>query len=248
MGERRRGILRGIAVVLVAAALAVGLLSGCSSGPTVRTITVTFIRHAQSAANADGIIDTEVPGPSLTAEGEQQAQQIANQLVGKGYDGIYASTMVRSQQTAAPLAAKLGRQVQVLPGLREIGAGWYDGKPVSMVDSTYLLAPAGWLRGDRTEAMPGVTVGNPPQPYDGNVFNDEFSAAIQQIYDNGDAKPVVFAHGVSIGYWTLMNVTNPKDSLLTEHPLPNVGRVVITGSPTTGWRLVDWDGIRSFDS
>ncbi|HTM86195.1 MAG TPA: histidine phosphatase family protein, partial [Mycobacterium sp.] len=29
-------------------------------------------------------------------------------------------------------------------------------------------------------------------------------------------------------------------------PLPNMGRVVLTGNPTTGWELVDWDGIRDF--
>jgi hypothetical protein len=28
--------------------------------------------------------------------------------------------------------------------------------------------------------------------------------------------------------------------------LPNLGRVVITGSPATGWTLVEWDGIRDF--
>ena len=47
-------------------------------------------------------------------------------------------------------------------------------------------------------------------------------------------------------YWTLMNVKNPKDSLATSHRLPNLGRVVITGSPAAGWTLVDWDGIRDF--
>ncbi len=46
--------------------------------------------------------------------------------------------------------------------------------------------------------------------------------------------------------WTLMNARNSRDSLLTTHPLPNIGRVVITGNPVTGWRLVEWDGIRNF--
>ena len=45
--------------------------------------------------------------------------------------------------------------------------------------------------------------------------------------------------------WTLMNVKNPKNGLLTSHPLPNIGRVVISGNPTNGWTLVDWDGIRA---
>ena len=39
---------------------------------------------------------------------------------------------------------------------------------------------------------------------------------------------------------------NSKSSLLSSHPLPNTGRVVITGNPTDGWALVDWDGIRDF--
>jgi hypothetical protein len=56
----------------------------------------------------------------------------------------------------------------------------------------------------------------------------------------------VFSHLYAIEYWTQMNVRNAKDSLLTSHPLPNIGRVVITGNPMTGWTLVDWDGIRNF--
>ena len=44
----------------------------------------------------------------------------------------------------------------------------------------------------------------------------------------------------------LTGVKNPKDRLARSHPLPNLGRVVITGSPALGWTLVDWDGIRDF--
>ena len=33
-------------------------------------MTVTFVRHAESQANADGIIDTKVPGPGLTDLGQ----------------------------------------------------------------------------------------------------------------------------------------------------------------------------------
>lgn len=45
--------------------------------------------------------------------------------------------------------------------------------------------------------------------------------------------------------WTLMNVKNPKTGLLASHPLPNIGRVVITGDPVNGWTLVNWDGVRN---
>ncbi|MBS9534096.1 histidine phosphatase family protein [Mycobacterium sp. M1] len=235
MTNRTGRILRRAAAAL-ALALVVG---GCSSAPHQRTITLTLIRHAESVANADGVIDTTVPGPDLTEKGRTQAQNIAHELQHNRYDGVYASSMVRSQQTAAPLAQELGRQVQVLPGLREINAGWFENKPSSMSDSTYLVAPEGWIRGERTETIPGSI--------DGNQFNDEFTAAVRRIYDTGDSNPVAFSHGAAIMTWVLMNVKNPRDELMTDHQLPNVGRVVITGSPVTGWKLVDWDGIRAFN-
>ncbi|MBV9350997.1 MAG: histidine phosphatase family protein [Mycobacterium sp.] len=235
MAKRIRTAILKAAVVL-AATIAVGACSG--ETPHVRTITLTFVRHAESEANAAGIINTEVPGPGLTHDGQGQAQQNARYLARNNYDGIYASTMVRTQETAAPLAERLGKHVQILPGLREISAGWFDDKPTSMAKSTFLVAPADWLRGDRQNAIPGSI--------NGDQFNDQFSGAVQKIYDSGQKNPVAFSHGEAIMYWTLMNVSNPKDSLVKQHPLPNIGRVVIKGSPGGGWTLVDWDGIRDF--
>lgn len=233
-GRRSAAVL-----AMTAAALAAVLtLGGCSGPPQPRTITLTLVRHAESEANAAGVLDTSVPGPNLTEKGRAQAEEVANQLSRNHFDGVFVSSMVRSQQSAAPLARELGLQAQTLPGLREISSGWFNDKPGAIVDATYMLAPMAWIHGDRTAAIPGSI--------DGNEFNKEFSAAVQQIYDTGDKQPVAFAHGASIMTWTLMNVVNARNELMTEHPLPNVGRVVITGSPGTGWKLVDWDGIRAF--
>jgi broad specificity phosphatase PhoE len=146
--------------------------------------------------------------------------------------------MIRTQQTAEPLAHALGKRVEILPGLGEIEAGWYNDTPTKRADLTYLLAPSDWLNGDLKDAVPGSI--------SGTEFNDRFSAAVQKIYDSGNSRPVAFSHAESITYWTLMNVKNPKDSLATSHQLTNLGRVVITGSPAMGWTLVDWDGIRDF--
>jgi broad specificity phosphatase PhoE len=223
------------AAAVLAAIIVVG---ACSSTPHMRTITLTFVRHAQSEANAEGMVNTDVPGPGLSEEGQEQAEQLAHQLARNKYDGVYASNMIRTEETAAPLAKELGEQVEVLPGLREVDAGWFNDTPKSMASSTYLLAPKNWLNGDRKNAIPGSI--------NGNEFNDQFTGAVQKIYDSGNTKPIAFSHGVAIMYWMLMNAKNSKDSLATSHPLPNTGRVVITGSPTAGWRLVDWDGIRDF--
>jgi broad specificity phosphatase PhoE len=231
----RKGSMLWKVFAVLAAVMVVG---ACGGSPQVRSITITFVRHAQSEANASGIIDTSVPGPGLSPEGKAQAEQVAHQLGHEHFDAVYASTMTRAQQTAAPLAAELGKQVEVLPGIQEISAGWFEGKPISMDPTTYLLAPADWLAGDTQNRIPGSV--------SGKEFNDRFTAAVQKIYDSGHSKPVVFAHLYSIQYWVLMNVKNAKDSLRTSHPLPNTGRVVISGNPATGWTLEDWDGIRNF--
>ncbi|MGB8389247.1 histidine phosphatase family protein [Mycobacterium sp.] len=219
------------------AALAVTVVVGaCGGSPQARSITVTFIRNAQSQANADGVIETDIPGPSLTPEGRDQAQQLAHAR--HDFDSIYASAMAEAQQTAGPLASELGKQVEVIDGLQSLNAGWYNGKPETMANSTYLLAPADWVNGDGRDSIPGSI--------SGTEFNKQFGAAVRKIYDSGHPKPVVFSQGTAIMVWTLMNTKNGKDSLLTSHPLPNVGRVVISGNPMTGWTLVDWDGIRNF--
>jgi broad specificity phosphatase PhoE len=229
-----RGRLWKAAAVLAVAAM----VGACSGSPQARSITLTFIRHAQSEANASGTLDTSVPGPGLSPAGREQAEQLGHTLAHYGYDGIYASVMVRTQQTAAPLAGELGKQVQVLPGLQEISAGWFNGEPMKQGLAPYQVAMNDWLAGDTTYAIPGSV--------SGTQFNEEFSRAVQRIYDSGQNKPAVFSHGQAIMMWTLLNARNARSTLFTSHPLANGSRVVVTGNPSTGWSLTDWDGIHDF--
>jgi broad specificity phosphatase PhoE len=223
--------LRRFVAVVVAVVLAAGCGSARAAAP--RTITLTLVRHAQSAANASGLIDASTPGPELTARGWCQATLAAAQLAPNHYDGIYASSMVRTQETATPTAQALGEGIAVLPGLREIEAGQYEGTAEADIPQTYFGAPRRWLQGDRSARIPGSV--------DGNEFNARFDEAVQRIYDSGEQNPVVFSHSAAIMLWVLMNVRNADPSLLGSKPLPNVGRVVLTGNPSDGWTLTEWD-------
>lgn len=241
---RNRTLIWKVAALL-AATLVVGACG--SSEPNVRSITLIFVRNAQSQADADKVIETTAPGRGLSEEGLGQAQQVVHQINRKDVDSIYTSEMSDAKQTAQPLASELGKQPEVLPGLASIDAGWFNGKPESMSATTYMLAPTDWINGDLENQIPGSA-----GPIDGKKFNDQFTRAVKKIYDGcktgGHCKPVVFSQGTAIMVWTLMNVKNPKTSLLTSHPLPNTGRVVINGNPVTGWTLVNWDGIHDFTS
>ena len=223
-------ITKRFVAIAIIAALTVGCGSARASGP--RTITLTLVRHGQSTANAAGVIDTSTPGPELTAKGWCQATIAATQLAPNHYDGIYASSMIRTQQTATPTAQALGEPITVLPGLREIEAGQYEGTPEADIPQTYFVAPDRWVQGDRSARIPGSL--------DGNEFEARFNEAVQRIYDSGEQNPVAFSHSAAIKFWVLMNVRN-ADRSLTAAPLPNVGHVVLTGNPSDGWTLTEWD-------
>src|SRR3954451_14013233 len=76
------------------------------------TTVVVLARHAEKDVSS-------IQDPPLSAEGEQRAQHLA-EMFGRGkgagtIDAIYVSDARRSQQTAAPLAERLLKQVVVVP-------------------------------------------------------------------------------------------------------------------------------------
>ena len=110
-----------------------------------------LVRHGQTHANVARQLDTAVPGLDLTDEGRAQARALADRLGGEDLGAIYTSDLVRTQQTAAPLAEMLGLEMVVLPGLREIQAGDYE---MSTDWQPYVDAVIRW-RDDPEHAIPG---------------------------------------------------------------------------------------------
>lgn len=218
-------------------ALTAGALFAVSALPAA-AMTVTFVRHGESEGNASGKIDTSVPGPGLTDLGETQAAGVPGKLTGYGYDinaydGLYASDMIRTQQTAA-FADLPGGTAEVIGGFREIGAGIFEGQ--SEDDGIgrlgYALAPLAWTLGARFVRIPGSE--------DGNEFDARVDGALAEVEGNGDDNAVVFSHGATIMFWTMMNVDNPDLMLFLQHPLENTDVVVVEGSAEEGWTLKRW--------
>ena len=220
--------------VLATLTFAASLTAAPASALPAPDITITFVRHGESNGNASGVIDTSVPGPTLTPKGEQQAKEAAVWLSRTPHDGIYASSMVRTQQTAQPLADELGEQVVVLPGLREIEAGDFEGESERAAIDGYFQPLQQWMSGNRSARIPGSI--------DGDEFDARFDEAVDTIYRSGQQQPVVYSHGGAIAVWTMLNVADPPLDLLKNQPLPNTGHVVVRGNPTDGWTLLDWNG------
>ncbi len=85
--------------LLVACLLAV---AGCRTP----CATVVLVRHAERGAGTN---------PPLTPAGQQRAQELVDVLAAAGITTIYVSDFLRTQETAAPLAAQLGLTPLVFP-------------------------------------------------------------------------------------------------------------------------------------
>ncbi|MCV7229657.1 histidine phosphatase family protein [Mycolicibacterium komossense] len=241
----------GVATAVIAAlALLVGIALPADA------MTITWVRHGESEGNASGYIDTKTPGPPLTTAGWEQANTVAGTLDPADYDAVFASTMIRTQQTATPFAADKyhgGNQnavtistdpyhpvfsdnVVVLNGLQEINAGFFEGSSQTSGIGRigYILAPIMWTLGLRFARIPGGE--------DGNEFEARVNGALAQIQDSGSETPLVFDHGATIMFWTLMNVDNPDITLALTHPLNNTDVVVVDSNGQGGWTLKSWAG------
>jgi probable phosphoglycerate mutase len=89
-----------------------------------------LVRHGESAPARDGEDFELVDGqgdPPLDPVGEEQAIRVGERLATEAISAIYVSTLRRTAQTAAPLAAALGLVPIVEPDLREVFLGEWEG-------------------------------------------------------------------------------------------------------------------------
>lgn len=87
-----------------------------------------LIRHGENEYVKTGKLAGSLPGVHLNERGQKQAAALAEALANVPIKAIYASPLERAQETAAPLAEKLGLEVQIHAGLMEIACGDWTGQ------------------------------------------------------------------------------------------------------------------------
>ena len=91
---------------------------------------VILVRHGESAPLRNGEPFELVDGhgdPHLSELGQWQAERVGDRLKSEDVVAIYVSTLTRTHQTAAPLAAHLGLAPIIEPDLREVFLGEWEG-------------------------------------------------------------------------------------------------------------------------
>lgn len=91
---------------------------------------ILLVRHGESQPAREDRPFPLVEGqgdPPLAAQGEREAELVADRLEHEPIDGVYVTTLRRTHQTAEPLAKRLGITPVVEPGMREIALGAWEG-------------------------------------------------------------------------------------------------------------------------
>lgn len=193
-----------------------------------------LVRHGQTSSNVGGMLDTDRPGADLDELGRKQARKLIDVLGHEPIEAIYASTLVRTQQTAAPLAAGLGLETHIRDGLREISAGDLEMLSDEASVRAYLETIFEWSAGNLEVRVPGGETGH-------EVF-DRYDEVIAEAADSGVGTAVVVSHGAVIRSWTAARVDNITADYAAWRPVANTGAVILEGNPRDGWHALDWEG------
>ena len=158
-------------------------------------VDILLIRHGESQAYTPGTPFPVLAGhgdPPLAPEGHEQAKLLAERLASVSIDAIYVSTLCRTEQTAAPLAERLGLTTVVEPDLREVHLGdWEGGEYRQRVAERDPLVQEAFAQ-ERWNVIPGAE--------DPAEFAARVRGAIERLAGaHRDQRVVVFTHGGVIG-------------------------------------------------
>jgi probable phosphoglycerate mutase len=193
-------------------------------------VRLLLIRHGQTASNVARLLDTAYPGAELDETGHVQAVALVELLDGTHLDAIYVSDLVRSQQTAAPLAAHRGLEPIVREGIREIQAGEFE---MSEIWQDYIAAIVLWGTDPESRIPGGET---------GTEVMARFDAVVREAHDAGFETVAMVSHGAMIRTWAArVGALTPE--FMQSAALHNTLVVEVHGSPDEGWQVVRWGDV-----
>ncbi|GAA4689934.1 histidine phosphatase family protein [Kocuria gwangalliensis] len=193
-----------------------------------------LVRHGQTSSNVGQHLDTAVPGADLTDLGREQAEALVDALGRESVRRIFVSDLVRTQQTAAPLAEHFGLEPTVRASLREISAGDLEMANDEESIQTYVRTAVGWSAGDWNARVPG-------SEENGHDVIRRFDAVVSEAaHGPGDGEvAILVSHGAIIRAWTAARCENVDVDFVAHNALSNTGAVVIEGSDER-WVVTHW--------
>jgi 2,3-bisphosphoglycerate-dependent phosphoglycerate mutase len=152
---------------------------------------VVFVRHGSSARHAPDESVELIEGqsdPPLSTAGREQALAVAERLADERVRGLFVTPLRRTSETAAPLAERIGHQPVVIPDLREIHLGDWEGEWTSRVIKRDPLSKEIFAAG-RWDVIPNAE--------DMDAFGDRIRSGMNAVADavGPDGVGVAVVHG-----------------------------------------------------
>jgi probable phosphoglycerate mutase len=131
--------------------------------------------------------------PPLAPEGERQAEAVARRLARESFSGLFVTPLKRTRQTAAPLARETGLEPVVVPELREVMLGEWEGGELRIRAANRDPLFFEVMQAERWDAIPGA------EPAED--FAERVRRGLETIVEatGPGAASVAFVHGGVIG-------------------------------------------------
>jgi len=209
--------------------------------------TVVLVRHGQTAMTVSrGYSGSSEPGPPLDERGRAQAAAAAAlvERVGRDLWGdiaypseVVASPMVRTQETAAVVAARLGLPVRTDAAFQEADFGQWQGLTSEQIEERWpgMLEP--WHTSGRVRPPGGESVED---------VGVRLRGGLDALRGGGGRTVVVVSHAVAIraalgvtmgaapGTWGQLRVAPASVSIVRLYP-DRRDEIAVAGAPSEGW-------------
>jgi probable phosphoglycerate mutase len=177
---------------------------------------LVLVRHALPERR---IVEGGTADPPLSDVGLKQAEAVASWLADEHYDAIYASPLLRARQTAAPIAERLGLEVQIEDGIAEYdrqSEAYIPIEEVKQSDDPQMQAHWRALAEDRLEDLIS----------DAHTFRPRVAEAVGRLINNHPSQSILaVCHGGTINV-ALAEIIGLERSLWFEPAYVSIHRVV----------------------
>jgi broad specificity phosphatase PhoE len=147
-----------------------------------------LIRHGEVEERYHKVFGGSRIDMGLSPLGRKHGVAVANWLKGGKLDAIYASPMLRVQQTLAPLSEQLGLKPTIIPSLREVDFGDWTGYRWEGVQEHFGVSAFDWLEIIESRGIPN---GESAAELEHRVQ----PALLKILHDNPHGRVAIFCHG-----------------------------------------------------
>lgn len=187
---------------------------------------IVFIRHVETAMSGRFCGHSD-PEPNLS--GKRQIVSLLEKVESLGIARIYSSDLCRAAQTAAEIGRRIGIDVELRAGLREINFGHWEGLSWEEVENRFPIEAKRWIKEFPLRTVPG-----------GETYVD-FRARVESeltplLNETGDRTTAVVTHRGVMQY-ALSRFFGVPETHAWETTAPH-GVVIIATCNDSRWKVL----------